>query len=103
MEQEFVQKYAQDRPQLKTLFGEIYNEVVGDLITEVRQAEGLRFEEDTRFLRMIAAEAVYYAREFTRERSSPLFEARRSIEAARQVAQNAPRRRRRKAASGKKK
>ena len=126
MEREFVQKYVQDRPQLTTMFREIYNEVVGDLIAEVQQAEGLRFEEDNRFLRMIAVEAIQYAREFTRDRASPIFEARRSRargrlqdalaswlhdrerkaaadEAARQAALNAPRRKRRNAAKGKKK
>ena len=121
MERDFIHKYARDKPQLKTSFRDIYNEVVEDLITEVRPAEGLRFEEDDRFLRMIAADAIRYAREFTRDRASPIFEARLSrargrlqdalarwqhdfekqaaeFEAARQAALNAPRRKRRNAA-----
>lgn len=126
MERDFIHKYARDKPPLETSFRDIYNDVVADIITEVRQAEGLRFEEDDRFLRMIAVEAIQYAREFTRDRASPIFEARRSRargrlqdalaswlhdrerkaaadEAARQAALNAPRRKRRNAAKGKKK
>lgn len=76
MDSEFTNKYAASRPDLRDRFKEVYDEVVDDMINELRGTPIDPEPYEERSLRAVAVAAIRYARELTRDRSSPIFAAR---------------------------
>jgi hypothetical protein len=117
MDSDILDKFAGDRADLRSAFKDLYDDVVRDLIDEVRQAESLVYERSDRDVHAITVAAIHYARAITR--TTPMREARITLardrldsaiahwrsarereeaaeEAKRQAELNAPRRRKRK-------
>jgi hypothetical protein len=76
MESDFIEMYAANRPHERDWLKAVYDDVIEDLVNELRGESVHPQHDEERSLRAVAVAAIRYARELTRDRNSTIFAAR---------------------------